>query len=388
MPDALAERVQVSKASVAYQAATEPGRSCGTCIMYHARAGTCDLVAGRIDPGAVCSKWEEALPLTVAAAEAYLSGWALTEASWTPRLDAGLAAAVAAALEHADHPAVLEATLQLGQLDGIWQTVYDRRARLQARHERAVLAAWRTLVKALDPAVVVRAFRREAYLGETATKDPTKRWWQELGAAAALGWLRQLYQADGYDALVQALADAIRAGMAEGEAGALAVAASQQGKTGFQIDKAFRAAYDRLAADHTITQRAADSAQRLIDAQAGDIGRRLAKLAGDGADQPDMTDDISDLIDGQQAPTASTDWTFWAALGAGAMALFDLAGVGLVNWEDVGDSRECAQCETNAAGSPYSPGSVPEYPGHYRCRCSLSPADSSPLAAYFAAYLS
>lgn len=323
------------------------------------------------------------------AADAYLAGWALTDAPWTPRVEAGCAAAVAEALNRPDDPAVLEVTLQLGALEGVWATIYARRARLQRKHERAVLAAWKAATAGLDARDVVRVFRREAYLtSEAVTKDPTRRWWQELGAAAAVGWLRKLYHGDGYDALVQALADAIRAGMAEGEAGALALAAAKQGKTGFRIEQAFTAAYDRLAADHTITQRAADAATRMVDAAAGDVGRRLAKAAGDGASEDDMDREVEDVISDQQAAKAGADWSFWAAIGAGAMALFALAGVPQVNWWDVGDERECATCMDNAAGSPYTLGAVPEFPAHFRCRCSLEAADSSPLSAYLAAFLS
>jgi hypothetical protein len=45
----------------------------------------------------------------------------------TPRVQAGCRAAVANALEHADDPGVLKATLQIGKLEGIWVTFFARR---------------------------------------------------------------------------------------------------------------------------------------------------------------------------------------------------------------------------------------------------------------------
>jgi hypothetical protein len=311
------------------------------------------------------------------AAEAFLTGWAMSDGRWTARVEAGCVAAMETAVEFADDPAVLETSMILGSLTGIWQTIYDRRARLQARHERAVAAAWNACLKDLDPRELVRRFRSDAYLpSETAVKDPTRQWWRDVAVTAALGWLRGIYHTDGYPALVAALEDAIRAGMAEGEADALAGAASKQGRTGFRIGQAFKAAYDRLATDHTISQKAADAATQLIDATAGDIGRRLASLAGDGAGEQDMTDGAGDVLDDGQAVSNGVDWALWTAFGLGALSLYASAGVALVDWWDVGDERECVTCMDNAAGSPYPIGSIPEFPAHFRCRCSLEARDN------------
>jgi hypothetical protein len=52
--------------------------------------------------------------LAEAAADAYLSGWALTDAPFTPRVEAGCLAAVQTALDFPGDPGVLEATMHLG----------------------------------------------------------------------------------------------------------------------------------------------------------------------------------------------------------------------------------------------------------------------------------
>lgn len=323
------------------------------------------------------------------AAEAYTAGWALTGAPLTDRVKAGCAAAVSAALEHAHEPGILEATLDLGKLEGIWAVIYRRRDRLLRKHVKKVMAAWSACAEPLDARQLARRFRADAYItSESVTKDPQKQWWQEVGTAAALGWLRAVYRSDGYDALVAAVEDAIRSGMAEGEADALALAASRQGKTGFDIAAAFKAAYARLADDHTITQHAQDTVTRIVDGAGNDLGRRLASMAGDGSSADDMTSAVDDMAAGDDVSSVSrwTDWALWAGLGIGAMALYNQAGVQLISWVDAGDSRVCPRCWGNADSGPYAPWNVPEYPGHFGCRCYLDTSDSI-ASAFLAAFL-
>jgi hypothetical protein len=219
---------------------------------------------------------------------------------------------------------------------------------------------------------------------------------------------------------VAALAEAIREGMAEGEAGALALAAAQQGKTGFRIADAFKAAYQRLANDHSITQQAQDTASKIIDGAAGDAGRRLASLAGDGSSEQDMTSGAGDVMNGQQAPARWTDWAVWGAVLTGAKGLYSwLAGLGrggtgpdggggqpddgtpgpdtppgggtpggqiLLSWITAGDSRVCPVCSGYEDNSPYLPQNVPDYP-HPRCRCSVDLAPDSGYSSLLTALL-
>src|SRR6185437_1201271 len=114
--------------------------------------------------------------------------------------------------------------------------VYDRREKLLCKHLRAVTAAWNACLADFGPRDAVRQFRQVMDItAEAVTADPQKQWWKDAATTAALGWLRGIYRTAGYAALIAAIEDAIRSGMAEGEAGALALAASRQGKTGFSI---------------------------------------------------------------------------------------------------------------------------------------------------------
>ncbi len=101
-----------------------------------------------------------------------------------------------------------------------------------------------------------------------------------------------------------------------------------------------------------------------------------------------MAGAVDDLTDGDdvQSVDLGTDWAVWAAFGAGAMALYALAGVQAYDWLDVGDGRECQTCLTNAAGSPYRLENFPDLPAHIRCRCSCSTSDPLPLS-FLAAFL-
>jgi len=311
----------------------------------------------------------------------------LTGAPFTPRIEAGCIAAVECALGQPRDPRILEAALDLGHLEGIWATVYQRRERLLRKHLTAVLAAWNACMAGLDPRDVVKRFRSAVYLpAEAVTTGPVKKWWQDTAIATALGWLRGVYAAGGYDALIAALEDAIREGMAEGEADALALAASQQGKTGFDIAAAFAAAYQRLAADHSVTQRAAAAATAIIDGAAYDAGRRLASMAGDDASEDEMAAAIQDVTAGSDVRSVRSYLgdAIWAGIGAAVTALYAAARV-QIDW--ITDGNPCQACQDCERGSPYAPAAVPAYPQHPNCRCELSTSSRLPIAL-LAAFLS
>lgn len=280
-------------------------------------------------------------------------------------------------------------TLDVRNLTGVWAEVYDRREKLLRKHLKAVAAAWDACVAELgSPRVMVRQLR-SMVVPVAKLADPNRPRWKDAGTAAALAWLQRLSKAKGYPALVAALEDAIRSGMAQGEADALALAADRQGKAGFAVDRAFRAAYKRLAGDAGIAQQAQDAASGIIDGAAGDIGRVLADQAGDDGSEDDMTGAVDEALSGDESQSVGlgTDWWFWGALGAGALALAQAAGVQTYDWFDVGDERECPTCMSNASGSPYALGDLPSFPAHPRCRCDVQPSDPLPLS-FLADFLS
>ena len=181
-------------------------------------------------------------------------------------------------------------TLHLPTLTGIWGDIYARREKLLTKHARAVAAAWDACIAELGSPAQRRAVvpRRR---GEASPSSPTRtpsagRTWAPLPRSHGS---TRLARTKGYPALVAAIEDAIRSGMAEGEADALALAADRQGVAGFKIDRAFRAAYERLADDGEISRKAADAAESMIDGAATDTGRALADQAEHDGTEQDMT---------------------------------------------------------------------------------------------------
>lgn len=329
----------------------------------------------------------EALPLAEAARTAYALGWSLSNGPMTDRVRAGCTAAVSLACEHANDPDILETTLKLGSLTGTWATVYDRRDALLAKHLAAIMDAWRTCVASLNARKLISRYRAAVYLPREAA-DPHKDFWTTEATAVALGWLRGIYNSRGYDALIAAIEDAIRAGMAEGEAGALALAADRAGKTGIDIAAAFKAAYGRMAKDSQVPQKAADALVKMIDSAGNDLARALASQTADGGSYGDMLDQAMDTSGGTSVRAVKTwaDWAIWGAIGAGVMKLFGLAGVTTASWISAGDGRVCVACSDNEANSPYLLGDVPAFPDHPNERCSLDTTESIP-AAFFSAFL-
>lgn len=216
---------------------------------------------------------------------------------------------------------------------------------------------------------------------------------KEAALVKALAWLSALERKDGWAALEAAIADAIRSGMAEGEASALALAASRQGTAGFAIDPAFQAAYARLAGDPSVAQQAAEVAARMLRGAAADLSLRLAQMAAAGSSEDEMAEAAGGTVTGGNVRSVNS-WlsdALWTATGTGALALYQRAaqsgesGMVMVSWITE-SGNPCQVCQDNEAGSPYAPQDVPPYLAHPNCRCVLDTATDIP-SSFFSAYL-
>lgn len=282
--------------------------------------------------------------------------------------------------------AVRRATSWLAAMP-VMAEVTARRQQLDAVHTQAVAAAWHQAVSGLDTGDAVGAYRRDPRVAGAGQQSPglPKRWRQEAARAALLAWLSRIYQSGRYVALVAALEAAVRDGMAEGEADALAMAAHRQGLGPFDIGAAFRAARVRLADDTGAARAAQDAADRLINGAVADAARVLATAAAD-ASAADLAAAVAAAILGQDISAVGrwTEEALWEAFGAGAVDLYRrasglFAGQGVeIDW--LTDSSPCARCQENADGSPYTPYDVPAFPGHPHCRCNLASQSVLPVA--------
>lgn len=321
-------------------------------------------------------------PIVPYSRTAYAQGWAASGGPMTDAVKAGCLAAIDYAIEHATDPDVLEVTLHLGHLEGVWATIFDRRLKLHADNEQAVLAAWKPLVKDLPIRDMVRDLRQRAGLAEDAislTKYLIK------GAAQAL--MRWISSARGFAKLRQAIRDAIAAARAEGIAGALALAADSHGKIGFDFQIAFEHAYQALENSDSLWVEADAWVQRIVGGAASDVGDALAAAMRDGASYSDMVSAVDDVLGSGDVRAVSTlvDWATSQAMSRGALDLYATEGVTQVSYITAGDGRVCQACLDAEAGSPYYLADAPKPGLHPHCRCVLAavtPPSLSSIARY------
>ncbi|WP_372672566.1 hypothetical protein [Amycolatopsis kentuckyensis] len=316
-----------------------------------------------------------------AARLAFVSGWAATGGPLTDQVRAGCATAVALACEHHTEPGVLEATVRLGELEGTWAEVYARREALAAERTALITTAWKSLAVTVDVAGSVASFRRRLSLASESTDQEVRDRHRAEAAAAALLLLSGI-AAERHDPRFQDLAllvtDALRAGWAEGHAGALALAAHQAGYGPLDFAAAFADAYRDHPGDPAA---AAAVIAGLIRASAADVAAVLARLADDGADYDAMVSAVWNLLGSgdQRAITVGVDVAMGVEFTRAGLALYRTYGATLVDFVTVGGAQVCPACLDAEAANPHPIGGAPAPPLHPYCRCALIP--TSPLTS-------
>jgi hypothetical protein len=305
----------------------------------------------------------------------------------TERVQQACDIAVALACEHATDPAILEVTLHLGKLEGMWAQLFARREKLIAQYTATVTTAWRQLIRPRLFRDGLHTLRQQLGLTE-ATTDQQER--DEEIKAAALAAARSMLQGlpltPGWAQVRQSLRDALAAGQAEGILGAVAIAAERAGRDGLDWDAGFARAYQQLERLDTLWSQAETWLSRLVERAVVDLARALAAKATAGAGYDDMLDASSEELDGDDVDAVdfTTDWAMTTAMGTGAMGLYQLQNLLAVNWITAGDGRVCAACQANEDSSPWPLDAAPECPAHPRCRCVLDAGlDLSGFADWF-----
>lgn len=302
---------------------------------------------------------------TQAVRASYAAGWARSGSAPLPRMHAGYQMALAAASENRVHPGVLEVTLQFGHLDGTWALVFDRREKLIAAHTATVTDAWHDLLRGTLP-VAVRTFRHAAGITESSKPSDALKT-AALAAASAL--LRMLPFDRGWQALRQALRDAIAAGRAEGAVDAVAIAAARVDRVGLAWDIAFDDAYRALAHLDTLWADTDTWLGRMLDRATADLGRALARSAEVGASYEDILAGAIGAIDGDNPDAVAfiVDWALSTGLSQGALALYAREGATAIDVLTAGDVRVCPECDQDEANGPYTPATAPFLPEHPLC---------------------
>lgn len=313
-------------------------------------------------------------PISAPAREAFAAGWAASGGPMTDRVRAASIAAIRTAIEHADDPRILEVTIDLGKLEGMWAQLFARREKLIHQYTDTVTTAWR-------PLITRRLFRDQLYnlraeLGlREADRSKTIR---DAAKAAARAILQTLPLTAGWAALRQAIRNALAAGRAEGIVNAVAIAAEQAGRVGLDWDIAFDHAYQQLERLGGLWSDADDWLARTVDRAADDLGRMLADKAEAGASYDDMLDAAMNLLDNDDIDAVRfvVDWAMTTGADQGALSLYRSEGATTATWITAGDGRVCPTCENNEAGSPWPLADFPTMPSHPACRC-VAAADLS-----------
>lgn len=323
-------------------------------------------------------------PIEAPAREAFAAGWAISSGPMTARVRAGCTAAVVLAVENADDPRILEVTIDLGKLEGMWALLFKRREEQQAKHTALVADAWRGLIDRDAVAAMVDRFRQYAGLAEAAQDKASIR---AEALAAAKNMLHALADLTGWTKIRNLLRDAIAAGRAEGMVNAVAIAAERASRIGLDWNIAFEDAYRSLERLDELWGNANGWLGRTIDRATADLGRTLAQGAEDGASRDEMIDAAMDILSSSDAEAVAfvVDWAMTTAADEGAMSLYQSEGVLQVDIISAGDGRVCSACIDAEAGSPWNILDAPRMPLHPACRCCYAASVSlSHFAAWFA----
>lgn len=314
-------------------------------------------------------------PIAEQARHAYAAGWAASGGPMTDRVRAGCAAAVALACEHADDPRILEATLELGSLEGTWAAIYARRQTIYDAKQAAVTAAVRALLAGVDLAPAIDRYRAAIGITEDERDDRKHR---EAEALAAILAVLHLAIADpddpDYRTLLTTMNNTLRDGQAEGVAGAIAIAAEQAGIHGIDFELAYTEAHAELeAADYLATQAAA-WIKEIIQGVARDVARPVADLPIDTTAEQTVIA-AEKILDSGELPDVAllVDTAVSTAFSHGALGLYARLDVQRVDFMTAGDGRVCKRCTEAEADGPYVILNAPTPPVHPWCRCVQVP---------------
>lgn len=320
---------------------------------------------------------EDSLPesIKVYARTAYAQGWAASGGPMTDRVRAGCLAVMELCKENAHDPSILEVAIHLGQLEGVWASVFARRDKLMADMENKFVPLWRAAVKRSDVEDAVAILRQKLGLAEADDPDAIRKAKQEARdmAMRVLAWIPAGPE---WQPLRDAMRELIASGRAEGYADAIAIAAAEQHVLGYSFDIAFEQAYQAMADLGEVWAESDTWLYRMLGRAADEFGRALGQLAADGASYQEMVDaglSILDLTAEEADAVAFTvDWALSAGFSRGALDLYRSENVEYVTWMTAGDGRVCVTCEQHGIDSPFPILEFPEMPAHPRCRCVAS----------------
>jgi hypothetical protein len=314
---------------------------------------------------------------SAAARDAFAIGWAKATARHPVKLTerALLACKAAMRVAEAQPQSSVNATLQLGQLEGIWAVIYARREALEKLHGAAlkdVLAA----IGDLDWSQIINRVEQYLLLDPSMSgKDLATRIGADVERLIS-GTLPIDAQTDWRLAMQQALIDAT----AEGQAVGLSLVGDASG-IAIDFDLAATAAKDALATNQVLWDASSGWMATQTHGLGYEISQTLAKLWAEGAVRSDMEDAIMAILDNSRNQAGVIlDQAIGQSLSQGALDSYNLAGVQYADFTTAGDGRVCAICAEAEDNNSYRLGDCPQPPLHIGCRCAVAPSDYQPTA--------
>jgi 2'-5' RNA ligase len=316
------------------------------------------------------------------ARQAYAAGWALSGGPMTDRVRAGSVVAVQMAVENAHDPRILEATLQIGKLEGTWALFFARRQKLTDEQIAFIVAILARIIDGLPVVKLVERLRAEAGPGVYAAD-----YLKAVTTQAAGGLLAGIYAHDQHGDLQQAVEDALRAAMAEGQAGALALNADKHG-VDYDFAKAYEAIYDQLEHLPDLPLMAQDWVQQMVGGAARQLGGTLASLLDAGATQTEMVAAVKGALDvssagsiTNRAVAAFLNQSISQAMSQASLSLYASEGAAQAYFVTAGDGSVCAMCQDAESGNPFAVSDCPTPGLHPNCRCMVTVNDPAPFQA-------
>lgn len=307
-------------------------------------------------------------PITPYAHAAFCTGFAASGAEITDRVRAGHDAAIALAISNSDDPKILEATLRLGHLEGVWANIFDRRTKLYDSNLVSFSASWKKIDTGSDIPAMVKAIRQQAGVVEKKPSPAT-----EYAIGLVLFMLQRSMARSDWIQLRTTVENAIASGYAMGEADTLELLASRIDAGNFDFDKAFEAARQKYQNDPASLAAADDWLDRLLNQLANDVAKKLGAMLHAGASEQEMVDYVDQELDEGTGRTfvVILDEMIHSAITLGVLGILRANGVAEVWFITVGDEFVCPMCDEIEGQNPYPISEPPECPAHPNCRCTL-----------------
>lgn len=262
-------------------------------------------------------------------------------------------------------------SLILGQLEGIWAVIYDRREAVEKVHAGAFKEILKSISQ-LDWNSIVSAAETQRLIDPSASAEALAHEIRSRIVSMISGDLPAESRAAWHSVLTSAITDAT----AEGQTAALGLL-NQASGAGIDWELTATQAKAALAQGTSILDDTAASwVQKQTQGLGYQIGQKLARLWEEEASRTEMVQAIQDILSSDENNASILlDSAIGQALSQGSLATYAIANVPRADYVTAGDSRVCAICADAEIGSPYDLSNCPQPPLHPRCRCTVAPSD-------------